>query len=171
MNHQELKYGSRHGASKVKMESKSMILDGQTPSVICKQLDGQSSFSSLQAINPSLDYFTALWKLPNSSLAGVYLVKWEDKKQLQTFQSNSKKLTSQHPRGSPLAASNPADIMVKSGANSVAEIMWFKHHWRFLAYRHALVMRNKMTANQTLEQRQDVKQSMARYDKASFTKA
>lgn len=30
-------------------------------------------------------------------------------------------LTSQHPRGSPLAASNPADIMVKSGANSEAE--------------------------------------------------
>lgn len=29
-------------------------------------------------------------------------------------------LTSQHPRGSPLAASNPADMMVKSGVNSVA---------------------------------------------------
>lgn len=29
-------------------------------------------------------------------------------------------LTSQHPRGSPLAASNPADMMVKSGANSEA---------------------------------------------------
>lgn len=30
-------------------------------------------------------------------------------------------LTSQHPRGSPLAASNPADMMVKSGANSEAK--------------------------------------------------
>lgn len=29
-------------------------------------------------------------------------------------------LTSQHPRGSPLAASNPADMMVKSGANAEA---------------------------------------------------
>lgn len=29
-------------------------------------------------------------------------------------------LTSQHPRGSPLAASNPADMMVMSGANAEA---------------------------------------------------
>lgn len=94
-------------------------------------LDGQSSFSSLQAINASIDYFTTRWKLPNSSVEIVYIVKWEDKKQLQTVQSKSKILTSQHPRGSPLAASNPADMMVKSGANSVAAIMLFKHHWMF----------------------------------------
>lgn len=30
-------------------------------------------------------------------------------------------LTLQHPRGSPLAASNPAEIIVKSGLNSKAE--------------------------------------------------
>jgi len=30
------------------------------------------------------------------------------------------KLTSQHPSGSPLAASNPADMMTKSGENAEA---------------------------------------------------
>lgn len=32
------------------------------------------------------------------------------------------KLTSQHPKGSPRAASNPADMMVKSGENLEAAI-------------------------------------------------
>lgn len=40
-------------------------------------------------------------------------------------------LTSQHPRGSPLAASNPADMMVKSGANAEAakKIMRLRNHY------------------------------------------
>lgn len=38
-------------------------------------LDGQSSFSSLHAINASLDYFTTRRKLPNSSVEIVYLMK------------------------------------------------------------------------------------------------
>lgn len=37
-------------------------------------------------------------------------------------------LTSQHPRGSPLAASNPADMMVKSGANSEAANFPLENH-------------------------------------------
>ena len=39
---------------------------------------------------------------------------------------NKKILTSQQPKGSPLAASNPADMIVKSGSNSEAEIMCLK---------------------------------------------
>lgn len=31
-------------------------------------------------------------------------------------------VTSQHPSGSPLAASNPAEMIIKSGANSRAAI-------------------------------------------------
>ena len=38
----------------------------------------------------------------------------------KVYSAETKVLTSQQPRGSPLAASNPADIMVKSGANSEA---------------------------------------------------
>lgn len=43
------------------------------------------------------------------------------------IQSTNKRLTSQHPKGSPLAASNPADMMVRSGANSEAAII---SHWK-----------------------------------------
>jgi hypothetical protein len=38
----------------------------------------------------------------------------------QFSNKNKEKLTSQQPRGSPLAASNPADIIVISGANFAA---------------------------------------------------
>lgn len=48
------------------------------------------------------------------------LIKWLQEGQ-QKDEDRVKILTSQPPRGSPLAASNPADIMVKSGANSEAE--------------------------------------------------